>query len=540
VWNASVNYTTSTFIVDTNSNEEAPAVPGVSGTAVPVFSTTLYGLTSDQNLSSSDGLIWVNLGLEGSSPSGTISTSQGGWSYVVSLVNTLDDTVSNASLASVSTGNFFSASGVFVSGGLPLAPDHQVDYVAIFRTEDGGETYYLIPPPASGNGNTEYTLPLAQYLSEGFTDTTPDANLNTLLQAPVALQNSIPPKGAINLAFHLSRIFVSVGNTVYWSTGPDTPIGNGYNGFAPNNFAEFPSRVSRIIPLSAGTLVFTVSDIYILAGDGTVGNPITPEPYLQRLGLLSYNALTVNGSIVYFMTTDKQVVELNVHTGVSQIGQPIADILSLFSPSKSYLTWHNSGYQDQALFTADGSTGWYKMLTAISPEIGTPWCPKANIVDGVGAIQSCETSPGEIQLLLAPPPETTGPILFRDYDNYQDNGSNYPAFFTFGSVVLAHPGQLASIEFITADSHKFQGASPLILGVLLGEISGNFETLSEFTNDPPQLPPSNTLWNQRFYLSQSKTPVECRHFQLRVMWPAQNFADQIESISPYGGFSAES
>jgi hypothetical protein len=286
--------------------------------------------------------------------------------------------------------------------------------------------------------------------------------------------------------------------------------------------------------------VFTVSDIYILSGNGEAGSPITPEPYLQRLGLLSYNALTVNGSIVYFMTTDNQVVELNVHTGVSQIGQPIADLLGRFSPSKSYLTWHTSGFQDQALFTADGSTGWYKMLSAIPPEQGTPWCPKASIVGGVGAVQSCETSPGSIQLLMGPPPATTGPILFRDYTNYQDNGANYPAFFTFGSVVLAHPGQIASIEFFTVDSHKFEGAAPLTLGILLGEISGNFETLSEFVNDPPQLPASKTLWNQRFYLMQTEEPIECRHFQLKVVWPSQNFPDEVESCSPFGGYLQES
>ena len=541
LWDSSVNYTTDYFIIDTNSNQEIPYEPGISGTAPPSFSTTLYGITPDQGLSGSTGLLWMNNGPEGSTPFGQISTSQGGWNYVVSIVNTLDDTVSNASPASISTGNFFEASGVFVSGGIPMVPDPQADYVAIFRTDDGGATYYLVPGYDSGNGNTEYTLPLAQYLSEGFTDTNPDENLNTLLQAPIFQQNSLPPKGAINLAYHLSRIFVSVGNTVYWSTGPDTPIGNGFNGFSPNNFQEFPSLVTRIVPLNAGTLVFTVSDIYILGGDGTAGNPISAgQPYAQGIGLLNYNALTVNGTIIYFMTTDNQVVELNVGNGFSHIGFPIADLLNDFSPSSSYLTWHTNGFRDQALFVADGSTGWYKMLPTIPPEQGAAWCPKADIIGGAGAVQSVETSPGEIQLLMGPPPGTTGPILFRDYSTYQDDGANYPAYFTFGTIVLAHPGQLASIEFITVDSHKFVGSQPLSVSVLLGELSGNFEGLGEWTNDPPQLAPSKTMWNQRFYLVQSKEPIECRHFKMRIDWPAQNFPDEIEALSPVGGYSQES
>jgi hypothetical protein len=332
-----------------------------------------------------------------------------------------------------------------------------------------------------------------------------------------------------------------VGNTVYWSTGPDTPIGNGFNGFSPNNFQEFPSLVTRIVPLNVGTIIFTVSDIYILGGDGTAGNPISAgQPYARGIGLLNYNVLTVNGTIIYFMTTDNQVVELNVGNGFSHIGFPIADLLNEFSPSKSYLTWHTNGFRDQALFVADGSTGWYKMLPTIPPEQGVSWCPKADIVGGVGAVQSVETSPGEIQLLMGPPPGTTGPILFRDYSTYQDNEANYPAYFTFGTIVLAHPGQLASIEFITVDSHRFSGAAPLTIGVLLGELSGNFENLSEWTNDPPQLEPSQTMWNQRFYLVQSQEPIECRHFKMRVTWPEQNFPDEIESLSPVGGYMQES
>ena len=540
-WTANTNYTTQEFVVDQNSNQEAAYEPGISGTAIPLFSTTLNGVTADTITTGSTGLLWVNTGPEGSTPTGTLATTQGGWSYAVALVNTLDDTVSNASPISAYTGNFFASTGVYVSGGLPSVIDPQADYVAIFRTQDGGATYYLIPGPISGNGNTEYTLPLSVYESQGFTDTTLDSGLNTLLQAPLSKQNSVPPKGIINLAFHVSRIFGSVGNVVYWSTGPDTPVGNGYNGFAPNNFAEAPSLVTKIVPLNAGTLIFTVSDIYILSGDGTPGNPFILEPYLQRIGLLSYNALTVNGSIVYFMTTDNQIVELNVHTGVSGIGTPIADLISAnMSPSKSYLTWHTSGYQDQCLFAADGSTGWYRMLPTVPPEQGMPWCPKANIIGGVGAVQSVETLPGNIQLLMGPPPAISGPILFRDYTTYQDNGANYPANITFGPIVLAHPGQLASIEFITVDSHKFTGAVPLTLAVLLGELYGTFEPLTEYDYDPPQLGPSESVNNQRFYLSQSNDSVECRYFQLQVIWPPQNFADEVESLSPVGGYSQES
>ena len=534
-WTASVNYTTATFVVDPNTNKEIAYVPGVSGTTEPAFSTSLYGLAADVT-----PLVWMNSGPLGSSPFGTLETTQGGWRYVVALVNTLDDTVSNASTPSASTGNFFGASGVFISGGLPGVIDPQADYVAIFRTDDGGATYFLIPPPASGNGNTEYTLPLSQYLSSGFTDTTPDANLNTLLEAPLAQQNTPPKTGSINPAYQDNRIFVSVGNTVYWSSGPDTPIGNGFNGFSPLNYAEFPSKVIRLVPLNIGMLVMTVSDIYIISGNGTSGNAFSAQPFIERLGLLSYNALTVNGSILYMLSTDKQVLELNVHSGVSHVGGPIADVLGLFDPSASYLTWHVSGSNDQCLFVADGSTGWYRMSPTAAPENGAlSWSLKANIVGGCGAIQSIETSPGNIQLLSAPAPGFSGPILVRDYSTNADNGIPYPANFVLGSLVLAYPGQVADVEFITTECLKVPGSQPISLGLRIGEVSGNFEDLVFWTNDPPQLAPSSTLYSQRFYISQTKQPAVMRHLQIFGEFEETDSPDELYTLTVFGGFMSE-
>ena len=535
-WTAATNYTTNTFIIDSNSNREVAYEPGISGSSAPVFATTLYGLVADLA-----PLVWMNNGPAGSSPSGTVTTTQGGWLYAVALVNTLDNTVSNASVVSTSTGNFFGATGVFVSGGLPAVIDPQVDYVAIFRTDDGGATYYLIPPPSSGNGNSPYTLPLSQYLSQGFTDTTPDANLDTLLQAPLFQQNSVPRTGLINCAFKDNRVWGSVGNTVYWSTGPDVPVGNGFNAFSPLNYAEFPSLVKRLVPLNAGMLVLTVSDVYIIAGEGTPNNPYISQPLFQRIGLLDYNAVAVNGSILYMLTTDKQIMELNVHSGFSQVGWPIADIIAAdFDPTKAYLTWHVNGSFDQCLFAADGYSGWYRMSPTAAPESGSiTWSLKANIEGGCGAVASVETSPGNIQLLLAPPPEFSGPILVRDYTTWEDNGQPYPANFILGSVVFAYPGQVGAPEFVTTDCVKVPGSRPISLGIRIGEIGGPFETLSFWTNDPPQLPPSETIYNQRFYLSQTKQNVLCRHAQVYGEFAETNTPDELYTLTVYGSYLVE-
>ena len=104
---------------------------------------------------------------------------------------------------------------------------------------------------------------------------------------------------------------------------------NGTNGFAPDNFAEFPSAVKRMVPTSIGLLVFTVSDIYLIQGNGTSGNPITPVPYATGIGLLSYNALDVNGTTITSKIAGKS--RLRTAFNVLSSSSSISSLISSFS-----------------------------------------------------------------------------------------------------------------------------------------------------------------------------------------------------------------
>jgi hypothetical protein len=526
-WIGLTNYITTATIIDSNNYIQGPYEAGKSGTTQPSFNTTINSTTADN-----PNLLWINQGQASAAPTGTLTTVDGGWQYCAALVNTLDDTVSNAGPVTASTGNFRASTGVKVSGGIPTNYDPQCDYVAIFRTQDGGATFYLIPGP----GNTPYTVPIQQYIANGYTDTTTDRNLNILLQAPLAGENTPPQTGVINLVYHLSRIFVSLGNTVYWSTGPDTPIGNGTNGFSPLNFATFPSSVKRMVPTAIGLLVFTVSDIYLIQGSGTPGNPIFPVPYAQGIGLLSYNALAVSGTIIYLFTSDKQLLSLDPGaSGASEVGFPIGDQLQGWDPTQVYVTWHVSGSQDKALYIANGGTAWYRLCTTPAPETGMMWSPIAAIEGNCKAVQSIEVTPGVHKLLVGP--LGAGPILQRDYSVFTDNGIAYPAYGIIGSLVLAQPGQVAELGFVTFDASRI-GTAPTI-SVLLDEISGDFQDLLSPAHDPPQLPPSLTLYAQRMYFSTTQAPAICRHMQVQFTWPAEAFANELLSLTIYGGFAQE-
>jgi hypothetical protein len=555
VWQASTEYTLpGTSIIDSNANQEGAYETGVSGKTEPTWSTSAYtGITADSN----PPLTYLNEGpVPGLTATGnTISaTSAQGWLYWVALVNTLDNTVSNLSPVSTSTGPVVKGQITIPAGsGLNLTSiDPQADYVAIFRSADGFPTPLLIP----GFVNSPYTVPLAQYLNNGYVDTVPDTELNTLVEGPLGLENTPPAGGAVNLTYHLNRIWYSIGNTVYWTSGPLSPVGNG-DGTAPGNFAACPSQVKRLVPTAIGMLVFTQSDVFIIAGNGTSTSPILPAiPYLIGVGLGNHNALDVNGGLIGFFTTDKQFVVFDPSAGVNYVGFNIGDQFRLnnggvgqsWDSTQVYVAWYVNG-EDTGWYVADGQFGWYRMIYTPAPEQGSvTWSPFATIQGTCGAIASIETAPGVHQLLIGQTVANNGNILTRNLDATTDNGltifggTPYIAYGVLGSIVLANPGQIAKIAHITTVSVKT--GSPLILGLLINEAlpyySGSFDILKHWVSDPPGLPESRSFYRQRFYLAEDEdTSSYCMDLQILLQFPAEAAKNELQTLTIYGAYEVE-
>lgn len=156
-------------------------------------------------------------------------------------------------------------------------------------------------------------------------DVAADTDLNEFILAPVNHANDPPLYNMIAMAYHLGRIFGAVGNTVYYSGGPDTLTGDGNQAFPPLNYFRFPSAVRRMVPCALGLLVYTISDIFLIQGAGTVNSPLYPVPYILGVGLESYWELAINGSLIYFKSSDGQVLSLNPSAGMEQVGFPIGD-----------------------------------------------------------------------------------------------------------------------------------------------------------------------------------------------------------------------
>ena len=405
--------------------------------------------------------------------------------------------------------------------------DPQVDTIVIWRTLDGGSTLFFLteipnPPPQGG---------IAQPWT--FKDFLPDSALNEFIQAPVDHTNDPPPAGFLPMAYHFERIWGAVGNFVYASGGPDTITGNPNESFNPSDFFEFPSPVTRIVPTATGILVFLTSDVYAILG-GPVFTTFFPTPMVPGVGLLHYQALDIHGGVIYMYTADNQFISLDPSGGAQRMGGPVADKLAMFDATKVYVTVHENG-NDNAIFVSNGTTGWYRLNPAQFPN-GTPvWSTFATITTGAGAVESIEVSNGIHRLLVAGV-GSNKPILMRDFSTYEDNGTPYTCFFTMGNINLVSPGQIAGLTFVNLRATRV-GTTPTC-SFLLNEVSGTFTQFPQAQAYPWQIygatKQPTSLFSNAYYFRATGLPALAEHMQVQVSFPAENFANEVLSLTVFG------
>lgn len=505
--------------------------------SVPSPTTFTFNAASAGNSSASTGVV---------AGSGITNTQNGlspvtGYTYGFAYLNSITGQPSNIS-PTVSTG---AQTNVLITLSGPGSADPQVDEIAIYRNSDGGAFLFQLAtvPNPGGSGTWQFTDMLVGV------GASPDANLNTQIFAPIGLLNTPPPAGALDPVQHASRTWVHVGTTLFYSAGPDNAklLNVTFNGvsaesFPPLNNIPLDSPIIRKISTQAGLLVWTTRDMWIVTG--TDLNSFFPTKILPKHGISSWNALDIDGGNFYLYMSDKQYLTINPSTGSMEWGFVIGDTLeATFDPTKVYVARHIAGSTDNAMYLADGSTGWFRLNpnqpgASLSGEQVEAWSPKADFtgtIGGIGAVASVETLPGQYQLLVGQ--TTTGPVLVRSLTTFTDNGTAYAWSATIGSMVLATAGQLAETESVTTEMTGV--STQATVAVLLDEISGSFETLSTSVNDPPQLAVSSSLLSNRFYLAQGATPPVCRHLQIKLSGTAVSTKDEILSLSIRGALVPE-
>lgn len=494
------------------------AVNSSSGN-IAVQITVTSGVSATCNFDSAQLVIYTSTALSSPGFFGTGLT--GTYQYCYCLGNSFSGHVGNASnIITVNPSN----QGVQLS--VTGSTDAQVNQIRVFRTKAGGAIFYEVPALVTSYSTGTQTV----------TDTTADANLLVQSIAPTGFTNSPPPTGAICYEFHANRLWAAVGNIVYYATGPDIVLGNPQEAWNPANTFVFPTNVYALLSTSQGLLVFTADDVQIIRGTssataslaGASGVVFYARPFIPNLGILSYNAVWQEGNQIYTFTNTSQLVQIDA-TGVNEPGFAIGDLLGVINPANVFVTSHVGGSNDKAVYVSDGNSTIYRLNPNQAPEGGPSWSARAVVTGGVGWIGSLYTALGIRKLLLAQGGSGTNSLLYRNLNVYSDNGTAYTCSATIGSLVFALPGQLADIHFITTEAVA-TGTAPSV-SVLLDEINGTFETLTNSVNDPPDLTASSSLYANRFYLTQGQDPVVTRTMQVQVSFPAEDFPNELLSLT---------
>jgi hypothetical protein len=539
---------TTVAIIDSNGNVQESNVNGTTGTTQPTWATARGATTTDGTGS------WINCG-----PGTQITTAAISYSF---STHAIDGSVSTAAPAFAIQGAILGPPANLGNPALPYlnvtgtwAADTQIDQLWVWRTAQGQSTLIFEDAyPADGLSGS-FT-----YREFGVPDISTYGNgaLNAFISAPIALSNAPPPALITAPIYQLQRVWAAVGNTVVYSGGPNTPVGNGSTAFPPLNSISFPGAVIKLRGVTVqngGILVYTTSGIWIIFGTGTPSNPFYETIYANKINLGGYDAEDSNGTNIVLMEANAKVSSLtieypfNPQSGQLEIGFPIGDqflevttggiTAALYNPATTFLSWNVSNTKDSALYVADGVVGWFRMSQIQLPESGIVWSTRAAIAGGTSAVQSVETSPGIFQLLIA----QTGKILSRDTTGtvFTDGGTSYPSWDAKGVILLCTTGQVTDISWFATKSLKV-GSVPIV-SYLMGEIAAGTKspwiTLQPNLSDPTNLQPSETAWSARYSTQQNGNVPRGDCVLIKFDYGSQAFGDRLLEFAIYGSTEDE-
>lgn len=323
--------------------------------------------------------------------------------------------------------------------------------VEIYRTSDGGGSYLF----DGAVTNPGFDLPWE------FDDFVVDDDLDVLLVAPLNHQND-PPPGAPGssilgvgnfLTYWNGRLWMAVGNYVYFDAGPDCTNGLPEQAWPPAYRFQFSGPVLGLLPTADGLgLLVLLADRYNVIYGGPETISFYPSDALSNFGVSNTNAFFRDGSIIGQFTTQKQYFELSGQK--QEIGEHIADYLTAnFDAAKSYATMHRNGL-DVGVFISNGVDRIVRYGSNIQA-----WSVPAFPACGAGALRSIETSVGIYNLMLASPTGgITSTIGLLNPQSGTTNGVG-TAWLTPSNITIGNPTTYTTVTFLSSGSSQILRAA---------------------------------------------------------------------------------
>lgn len=311
-----------------------------------------------------------------------------------------------------------------------------ITYVNVYRTQDGGGTFYYVGRVANtGAGDISFsdTNLGTGASSTTYSDPIPDDLLDSGNIAPSLTSNTIPPpvpaplvigtdapKAGTNLESFQGRIWFGITNYLYFSGLEEItegvpeecfPVGLG------GNFFKFQHKVVGLRAGKDALYVWTTQHTYKITGvDKTT---FTVKPLLHNIGGFSSTASTRLGDSVAFITGDRRVGLLAPNDAFRIVSQPLAGSLN-FSGSASaqfFMSYWGAGTKELLfiLLNNNYSTTTSKMFVydlalseaTESPFWHSPWTVAGTCME---ATKTAAGTEGDPRLLIG----TTTGVVYPD------------------------------------------------------------------------------------------------------------------------------
>ena len=274
-----------------------------------------------------------------------------GWSYS-SAFETITGNVTNRVAAQSNPDSLPSFTGPFLNLIPQVTLQGHTDttnypYIRVFRTTDGGGTYFQLERIANpGTATfTYYDDSLAS--SSGFADPLPDSQLDASIIAPTLTSNSPPPSVAAPLtigvdpvaasspiAYFQGRFWYAIGNNLYYSGEEEITLGvpeECWPAGTLGNFFRYQHPILNLQATTSALYVITVEDTHAITGNNRL--TFNSNPIFQTIGAPYGHprAITRYGESIAWLANDYRIVYASGSTLLSlsdELGTDLADAIA--------------------------------------------------------------------------------------------------------------------------------------------------------------------------------------------------------------------